>query len=281
MTADLVILTHDRQGLDPGYFLAAIAEAEWRPCGLRVALHQGLGPPPAARLALLHIDLTRVPAAYQALAARYPRALNAAVDDIAKRRVADGLLRSPGEYDGPVMVKTDLNHGGAPERRLGRGLLARLRDRLPDRWAGRPPGGGYAVFRHAAEVPAWVWRRPELVVQRFFAERRGARYALHQWFFLGSASVVSTLLSDGPLVKWETRVGDLPLHDEVPPELRRRRAELGFDYGKFDFVVEAGQARLLDANTTPHLGSTPPWSERQRAVLRTLGAGLEPLLAGP
>jgi hypothetical protein len=29
------------------------------------------------------------------------------------------------------------------------------------------------------------------------------------------------------------------------------RARLGFDYGKFDFVIHEGQAVLLDANRTP------------------------------
>jgi hypothetical protein len=251
----LAILTHAEQGLDPGYFLAAIVDEVWRPAGRRVLVHQGLRPPPPAAMALLHVDLTRVPAAYAALARQYPRCLNAGVLDIAKRSIA--------------------------ERRLRRGLANWLGQRLPGRWSGRPPGGAYRVYERRALVPAWVWRQPELVVQRFLAERQGAHYALHQWFFLGEASVVSTLLGAEPLVKWQSRVGDLPLHDEVPAEIRRRRAELGFDYGKFDYVVQEGRAWLLDANTTPHLGGSPPWSERQLAVLRRLGAGLDSLPAKP
>lgn len=277
----LAILTHAEQGLDPGYFLAAIADQVWRPAGWSVLVHQGLRPPPPAALALLHVDLTHVPPAYAALAGQYPRALNAGVLDIAKRRVADGLVAPGDGYEGAVIVKTDLNHGGLPERRLSRGLLARLGRCLPARWSGTPPGGDYRVYQRRGQVPAWVWRRPELVVQRFLAERRGPHYALHQWFFLGEASVVSTLLADGPLVKWQNRVGSLPLHDEVPAEIRRRRAELGFDYGKFDYVVQDGRAWLLDANTTPHLGARPPWTERQLAVLRLLGAGLDSLPAKP
>jgi hypothetical protein len=281
VTGTLAILTHAEQGLDPGYFLAAIAEQVWRPAGWTVLVHQGLRPPPPAEIALLHVDLTRVPPAYAALARHYPRRLNAGVLDIAKRRVADGLVAPGDGYDGPVIVKTDLNHGGLPERRLRRGLLARLVERLPGRWSGRLPAGAYRVYARRALVPAWVWRRPELVVQRFLVERHGPHYALHQWFFLGEASVVSTLLADQPLVKWQNRVGSLPLHDDVPVEIRRRRVELGFDYGKFDYVVQDGRAWLLDANTTPHLGASPPWSERQLAVLRRLGGGLDSLPAKP
>jgi len=281
MVASLAILTHAEQGLDPGYFIAAIADEVWRPAGRTVLLHQGLRSPPPAEVALLHIDLTRVPPDYVALADGYARTLNAGVTDISKRRIAEGLVAPGDGYEGPVIVKTDLNHGGLPERRLRRGLLAALRDRLPGRWSGRLPGGAYRVYQRAAQVPAWVWRRPELVVQRFLAERHGNHYALHQWFFLGDASVVSTLLAGEPLVKWQTRVGDWPLHDAVPAELRRRRAELGFDYGKFDYVVQDGRAWLLDANTTPHLGDAPPWTARQLAVLHALGGGLDSLAARP
>lgn len=273
--ADLAILTHARQGLDPGYFLAQAVELLRAERGRRVVLHQGLRPPPAASLALLHIDLTRPPAAYLGLARAYPRLLNGAVRDIGKRRVVDGLVRRGDGYDGPVIVKTDLNHAGLPEARLAAGWRAAVRARLPDRWAGRPPGGDYRVYDRAAAVPAWVWRSPALVVQRFFSERQGPHYALNQWFFAGERGVVSTLLSDRPLVKWDTRVGNRPLHEEVPEDLRRRRKELGFDYGKFDYVVQEGRAWLLDANTTPHLGGTAPWSERQTTVLRILAEGLD------
>jgi hypothetical protein len=41
----------------------------------------------------------------------------------------------------------------------------------------------------------------------------------------------------------------------VPQALREMRARLGFDYGKFDFVVNDGRATLFDA-TAPQ--SPPP-----------------------
>ena len=279
---DLVILTHARQGLDPGYSLAAIAEQFWRPQGRSVVVHQGLGPPPPADLAILHVDLTQVPEAYIACGAGFPRALNGAVRDISKRLVADGLVLPGDGYDGPVVVKTDLNHRGAAERALARAMQGRigrataaLRRALPPRWTGGLPGGDYQVYRRPGEVPAWVWRRPELVVQRLFVERRRGLYALNQWYFLGRGEVVSTLLSPQPFVNMATVVERLPLHGEVPESLRARRAALGFDYGKFDYVVEQGEARLLDANKTPHLAGDPPTAERMLSVHRILAAGLE------
>jgi hypothetical protein len=38
---------------------------------------------------------------------------------------------------------------------------------------------------------------------------------------------------------------------EVPNKLRLERQRLGFDFGKFDYVLENGVAQLLDANATP------------------------------
>jgi len=277
----IAILTHARQGLDAGYSLAAIAEHFWRPRGWQVLLHQGLAPPPAADLAILHVDLTRVPADYLALADRYPRTLNGAVGDIGKRAVADGLVRPGDGYDGPVVVKTELNHLGSAEQALARAsrrrrsALGTARRWLPARWSGGPPGGAYRVYRQVGEVPAWVWRRPELVVQRLFTERRRGLYALNQWYFLGRGGVVSTMLSPQPFVKMATVTERLPLHDEVPENLRARRAALGFDYGKFDYIVERGEARLLDANKTPHLSGDSPTLARMLAIHGALAAGLE------
>ncbi len=38
---------------------------------------------------------------------------------------------------------------------------------------------------------------------------------------------------------------------EVPEKLRAERERLGFDFGKFDFVMHNGEPLLFDANRTP------------------------------
>jgi hypothetical protein len=273
----IAILTHARQGLDEDYFLAGIARAFWVPAGHSLLVHAGPQAPPPADIAFLHIDLTRVPDAYRRLPASYPTTVNGGVFDISKRRIADGLVGPDDGYDGPVVVKTDLNHSGVRERALRRAegrWLSALRDRLPPRWRGEPPGGSYRIYDRASRVPSWVWRSRHLVVQRLFTERRGDEYVVHQWFFLGQASIVSSLRGSEPLLKWSNRTGLLPLHDEVPDEIRRKRVELGFGFGKFDFVVQDGRGWLLDANSTPHRGTTGPLTERQTQVFRCLAAGL-------
>ncbi len=280
----LAILTHRRQGLDGGYFLAALVDRFWRPAGVAVTLHQGAGAPPAAELAILHVDLTRIPPDYLALAAAYPRTLNGAVADISKRRVGLGLLAERDDYDGPVIVKSDLNHGGASERRLRRSeagpwraALASLAERWPTPWRAGPQQGDYRLFERRAQVPGWVWRHPALVVEPLYVERQGAAFALNQWLFLGEAEVVSTLLAPVPLVKMASVTGSVPLHCDVPPEIRQRRRELGFDYGKFDYVIHEGRARLLDANATPHRGPDQAYEARVMECCRILSLGLESL----
>jgi hypothetical protein len=253
----IVILTHERQGLHPNFAISHLAFESWQAAGHRIHVQQGLKGAPEADLAILHVDLTVVPEPYLELARRYPRCLNLATADISKRRVSLDLLGQHDSYDGPVMVKTDLNHYGLPEQRLALvtgGLMARLKEgarrRLPAAWVGRLPGQGYPIFEHRSQVPRWVWRRPELVVEPFFTERLEALYALNQWHFLGSRGLILTAYSPSPIVKIDNRVAVRPFHNEVPEEIRRRRDELGFDYGKFDYVVTDSGAKLLDANRT-------------------------------
>ncbi|MGE4492883.1 MAG: hypothetical protein AB7E65_10655, partial [Syntrophotalea sp.] len=54
---------------------------------------------------------------------------------------------------------------------------------------------------------------------------------------------------------------------------RKRRKDLGFDYGKFDFVQIDGQTILLDANRTPSFNIRTP-TPAQAAMLEHLAAGV-------
>lgn len=283
--ATVAILTHARQGLRPGTTIARIADEHWSREGHRIAIHRGLGAPPPADIAIQHVDLTRVPRSYLDLRAHYPRTINGSVADISKRRISSDLLSENDDFAGPVMVKTDLNHAGMPERLLRQalpGLRARLfcllETRLPCAWFGRLPGDQYLVFERKEAVPRWVWRCKGLVVQPLHVERRGDLYALHQWYFLGSHECVSTFLSRDPVVKLSSVVERLPLHRNVPDAIRRRRAELKFDYGKLDFVMPDGEPILLDANRTPDEGPEFPTIPRVHDICAALANGLRAFL---
>ncbi|HKY95019.1 MAG TPA: hypothetical protein VJL84_06910, partial [Kiloniellales bacterium] len=153
-------------------------------------------------------------------------------------------------------------------------LREHARRLLPPAWSGRLPLDEYLVLQRRSLVPDWVWRTPGLVVERFFTERRGDLYAMHMWYFLGDRDAVATSLATSPLVKGENTVQRLPPHEDVPPALRERRRELGFDYGKFDFIFVEGEPRLLDANRTPH-ASRNGLSERGQEICRRLAPGID------
>jgi hypothetical protein len=277
----LVILTHQQQGLDANYFLGRMKRLAWEPEGREVLVHQGTRDPPDSELAILHVDLTRVPSEYLALARRYPRCLNGQVADIGKRRISRWLVREDDAYDGPVVVKYDLNHGGDPERRLRLalgGLGARLREAaqrwLPPAWGGHTPN--YQLFHRKEQVPRWVWRRSDLVVERFFTEPRGELFAVRQWHFFADRGHVSTILSASPLVKWDNRAGLAPIDHNVPPEVWDLRRELGFDFGKFDFVVDNGVPVVFDTKPTPHFGRGV-LEPRNLWIVANLASGLDSL----
>ncbi|HKY93922.1 MAG TPA: hypothetical protein VJL84_01400 [Kiloniellales bacterium] len=272
----LVILVHQYQGLDENCGINRLARDFWEPAGWEIVVHQGLRDPPDADVAVLHVDMTVVPDEYMALAARYPVCINGQVRDVSKRVVSRSLVGRDDSYDGPVMVKTDRNCGGKPERLLRLAMGGRrarwaevIERRLPPRWTGRLKDDEYLLFASKSAVPAWVWRRPELVVERFMEQREGALYTINQWQFLGGSGVVLTYYGTDPVVKYMRQVRQDPVHDRVPEEIRALRAELKIDYGKFDFIVTTEGARLLDANRTPWT-PRPPTDPRLIAMAKGL-----------
>ena len=237
------------------YFLHPLIE-EWERSGWEVLLRTGIRQLPEAEVAILHVDLTRLPEYFQDLSRRYPAVLNLQAVDISKRRISRQLVGPDDGYTGPVIVKTDANSGGVGERaaRYGTPVIGRLR-RLVDRrrhWTrtGIMKSSHYPVYPFMREVPPAVWANPHLVVERFIGERHGENYALRQWVFLGDREISRISFSANPVVKAKNIITSEAL-DSVPDSLRILREELGFDYGKFDYVLHEGMAVLLDANRTP------------------------------
>ena len=277
----VVVLTHLRQGLDPDYFLARMKRFCWDAEGREVIVHQGTRDAPEGDLAILHVDLTVIPEDYSGLAAHYPHCINAGVTDISKRRISRWLVSQDDAYDGPVMVKSDLNHEGNAESRLRLaegGAAARLREIalrwLPAAWGGRQRG--YQVFHRKAQVPAWAWRRTDLVVERFFVEQRGEFFAIRMWDFFGDRGHVATMLSRSPYVKGDNVAAYPPIDHDVPEALWQRRRDLGIDFGKIDFLMHEGEAVIFDVNPTPHYGRAVV-DDRNLWIIRNLAAGLDSL----
>jgi hypothetical protein len=275
--ADLVVILHERDRLDrPRYFLHDMVE-RWRGDGMEVHVHRGPDPRVEAPLALLHVNLTRTPKAYLAAARRYPRVINGEVTDISKRRISTGAVARRDGHPGPVIVKTDRNYDGRPElnleltRRSPRRMIRAARNRLP--WPYRSHGiGEYPIFEAVDAVPRVVWRNRHLVVEQFRPERAAdGSYCLRTWMFLGSRQTHSLSYATGPVVKSRDVVRREVL-GEVPAELQAIRRRLGFEFGKFDYVLVDGAPVLYDANRTPTLGEVSP--EVLTRLIPELAAGI-------
>jgi len=222
-------------------------------------------------VALLHVNATIVPADYLGLAENFPVKVNFAVADISKRHVSDAVLDGPGQWSGPVVVKTNLNAFGVPEARINRHAARRG---LPPPFQGARMLADYRIAASASEIGDDVWNDPQLVVERFVPEIEERGYVLRNWVFFGANERCTRHVADAPIVKGANVFASEPC--AVPERLRRRRAELGFDYGKFDFVMHEGEAVLLDANRTP--ANALALRDHLRSGTRNLADGFDRLI---
>jgi hypothetical protein len=257
----ILIVTHEHDEFaDTNYIMRGFCEA-WRESGLKVTVLRGLGKRVEADLAILHVDLTVVPKEYLEFMRQYPVAINAGVGDISKRRISRSVVSRGDGYDGPVIVKTNLNYGGGREAEVAqttslvRKYIRAVRRRLPWSWRAEIGVWDYPIFDSVAQVPRAVWHNRDLVVERFLPERREGFYCMRSWTFLGEAEKNTLMYANQPIIK--SRVAVRKEDVEVPDELRRMRRELGFDYGKFDYAIVDGRVILYDANKTPTIASIP------------------------
>jgi hypothetical protein len=267
MKITLLFHENDRTPHQVGYTLWPMVEA-WRAAGHEVVEQYGVATPVQADLVFLHVDLTVIPDEVLAAVEACPRVINRGVRDISKTVVSRNRVLSPGEWDGPVIVKTVRNHGGNPERALEKhGFLRAIRDhfarrgQLPLAWADWLPVAEYPIFASARDVPKGVFANPALIVEKFRPERRGEHYCLRSYTFLGDRHHAELIWAPRPVVKRRHAVGWAEA--EVPPELVQARQALGVDYAKFDYVEVDGEVILLDVNRTPSFGRN-----RERQVLQ-------------
>ncbi|HKP26624.1 MAG TPA: hypothetical protein VJV39_22335 [Dongiaceae bacterium] len=267
----IAIITHkfDRF-LRRSYLLSGILN-EVEQAGIEVEVTHGHRQFVRADLAILHVSSTIISAEYVALAKRYPRTLNLAVNDVRKSRISGAALRRDENWDGPVIVKTELNsHGGA--ERFHNCLAAKRGKRLP--YPALAEKSGYEIFERAADVPDAIWQDRALAVERFLPERDPRGYALRTWVFMGSRETCSRCIALKPIVKGAGIIARELI--AVPDELRMIRRQLGFDYGKFDYVEHDGLPVLLDANPTPRI--PPSFADVLSRSAKQLAPGLLELL---
>ena len=286
----VVVLLHERDrlwGRSP-YLLDRLIRL-WRDEGHEVAIARGPGELVPGDVLIPHLDTTTIPLAYQECYRDYPRVLNAAATDISKSSFSRLQLRRGDTWEGPVIVKSDQNYGGIPERRLGRRSI--WKTVLPARYGGWVakrighrglsnaiwrrlrclPTREYTVFSNLALVPPGVHDNPSLVVEKFVPERLGEHCRIRYYYFLNDRELNVTLTSTSEIIK-----GSVTFSIErapVPRQLRMARSELGFDFGKIDYVLHDGEPFLLDVNWTPTV-ATLALHSLDRAALDHLAPGL-------
>ena len=196
----IVILLHenDRESRLRGYFIQALREV-WLESGCKVEILRGVSRHVEADVMIPHIDATVLPQAYVDFLEKYPRVVNRHVRDISKKTISRNLLNQNDSYDGPVIVKTNLNCGGAPElsftepkiffsaQKINSWRSWFNRKRRSSDWAKincmKPED--YQVFASLKEVPEPVFANPWLVVERFLPERGNDLYYLRIYKFFG------------------------------------------------------------------------------------------------
>jgi hypothetical protein len=226
----------------------------------------------AGEVGILHVNCTRVDEAYLALARQFRLAINFRVADISKRVISGAVLNRGQAWSGPVIIKSDFNYMGHPEAEQN---AVAARKNRPSPHPGIVPLPEYAILPSPADVPDSVWDDTATVVERFVPELDDHGYALRTWVFAGTRERCTRHVSPDPIVKGGNVISHAAC--EVPTLLRDERARLGFDYGKFDFVVHEGQPILLDANRTP--SSSPALRAFLRVGMLNLAEGLDELIA--
>jgi len=256
----------------------------WREAGHDVRFVFGPRDYTPADLGFLHVDLSVVPAPYLELAARYPLQVNGRVKDIRKSAFSRNLVRAGDTWDGPVIVKSNLNCAGRPERLLSEPAwvrahaITRRAERFVRRVTGAPlfdDSRDYLVLAHRAEVPAHCFRDRRFVVEKFLPEIENGLYHTRIFQFLGDRWTCTRLAAREPIVNTAATVDTADVTPE--PEILDWRRRLHLDYGKLDYVVRPGGVELLDVNKTTGAVRARPDLE---ALRRHRAEGIEFFLRG-
>ncbi len=243
-TLKIAILFHERaRGLPLSYLIDHYAEY-WREDGHEVLPLYGVRESVPADVLIVHVDLSVVPDEYLEFARRYPLVVNGEVKDIRKSTFSR-LLLQPGEpYGGKVIVKSNFNYAGVPERTLGVPLDP---NGVSASFFGSPQD--YQIFENPSAVPTTLFNDPNVVVEKFQPETESGVYFLRTMLFLGERVTCGRMASRNPIVNASSQMRMEFV--EPHPEMMKLRKEMKFNYGKFDYVIHNGQPLLLDANKTP------------------------------
>jgi len=277
MGPKLAILTHEFDRYhNLSYYMRDFVKL-WTLRGFEVTLVEGIkNPPPKVHVAMMHVDLSVVPQEYLDYAKQFPVVLNGNITDITKRAYSQLLLSKDDEYEGKVVVKSNLNAGGFPEERMAKAHPELgIRQRQPsilypaDESVKEP---NYLLYDAIQLVPSEVWGHPDVVVEKYLPEQVGELYCARFWLFFGDKDFQYKAFSPNPICKGNIVRREL-ISEPVPEELRQVRKKLGFDFGKFDYAINDGNVILFDVNRTVTYGHAK--SNITSLAAQTLAPGID------
>jgi hypothetical protein len=235
----------------------------WHEKGTRVVALYGLTRYVPADLIVVHVDLSVVPEPYLEFAARYPIVVNGKIRDIRKSCISRNLVDGDSEYQGPVIVKSDCNYAGMPERRYLPQQTNQAESLFSDPL-------GYLIYPCYTDIPPDILQRHGIVLEKFLPEIEEGLYHIRFYNFLGNRGNCMRIASQSPVVHIDhsVKVEQIPFD----PRIEKLRQELNFDYGKFDYVVRGDEVVLFDANkTTGFVGRTDDPMMREVRMHRAMG----------
>lgn len=264
-----IILHKDDVRAESGiYFIQMIARF-WRKSGHEVTFVHGIQKNIQADLALLHVNLSVVPGEYVEYAKQFPISLNVDITDIRKRKVSQQLVQTNDAYNGPVIIKTDLNSGGIPEEniygwsrpelpsfhnywrvffRRTRNLAIKLNliDENSRRFVKTKYRESFRIYKSKNRIRNDIWKNNEWVVEKYIPEVENGVYVTRNAYFLGTKTVCFKNVSNDPIVKDNTN-GEII---DTPDSIKKYRERIGLDYGKIDYVLRDGHPVILDITKT-------------------------------
>lgn len=257
MKKTIAILFHKKRSVRStrSYVITYLADI-WRKDGHKIIFLFGTKKFIPADICIVHIDLSVVPEEYLVFANRYPITLNGKVKDIRKRRFSSNIVRQCDQYQGKVIVKSDQNCAGKPERILLKNPIYRMLSKIninlnlsPRRFNS---ASDYKVYDRASDVPPIYFQDSYFIVEKFLPEKVDNLYFVHLYLFLGDRHQCFKLGSKYPIVNGRSSISWEVVKPD--PDIIRMQKEMNFDYGKFDYCLNEGKVVLLDVNKTVGYG---------------------------
>lgn len=275
----IAVITHEIDSFQGSAYLLHHMCEHWTASGHNVVVIKGAKQDlPDADIAILHTDITAVGADYRRIIDHYPMVINGSVTDISKTVFSDLLVTRDSGYPGPVIVKTNANYGGMREREqkfLSGDHTSNIDIQRP--WRRVEWLDTYPVFDSLRKVPQGVWRNDKLVAEKYLTEQNeSGEYLVRIWVFFGDKEVYYQSVSDEPVIKSHNTIRREFLDPkDIPQGVREKRAELGFDFGKFDFTITDDEVVLFDVNRTPGSARNVSDQDAVSELIRMLSTGLD------